>query len=370
MTTIVCSDCNLTLGKTDFSKSQLKKKATETRRCLSCAKIVDGNSNSSSNDNAKSNNTKSITQVLHNSCTIDVRNKQIIHETSPIDASDVGEMYFNSRLLCSNPSCDTFDTKEKPHKQCVKCKCATYCSQKCYKEHYPIHKLMCLPTNAFGSHDKNDIVKDTPAHRVKRFKENYSPLLTKLTFFFLWNGPDVRQEGAYSTTVLHIEVEDLPSSAKYPRLRIKNMHPVNVEKGLAYGKSMREGFHGFQKMAAHTSGLPDTLYVCAVLIITHRCPNAIKENRNAVTSILQPYYFSNKDVLSFNRSLGLDTTGSKSLGLEKIIQDNNGSVDQVWQAVKSRQHELINSFSVTINEMATSNAKDYKAAAKMKDAVN
>ena len=49
MTTIVCSDCTLALSKEDFSKSQLKKKATKTRRCLSCARIVDDNSNSNSN---------------------------------------------------------------------------------------------------------------------------------------------------------------------------------------------------------------------------------------------------------------------------------------------------------------------------------
>jgi len=56
MTTIVCSDCNQAKGKEDFSKSQLKKKTTEKRRCKSCAEKVDGNNNSNSNGNSNSNN--------------------------------------------------------------------------------------------------------------------------------------------------------------------------------------------------------------------------------------------------------------------------------------------------------------------------
>jgi hypothetical protein len=211
----VCSDCNLTLSKGDFSKSQFKKKkATENnRRCISCAKVVDSiasNNNAVSkavpkassskegkndNNNMKSNDDKTTTtndkddenETGSSSSSRSSSNKQ--QEKRPIlDASTIKKMYNERsvlRTICAYPPCGITETRTKPHKQCAKCKCAKYCSNECYKAHYPVHKLICKPpTRSLFT----ETTKGSPDQRLAQFLKAILPPTCNFSIIFFMEG--------------------------------------------------------------------------------------------------------------------------------------------------------------------------------------
>jgi hypothetical protein len=378
----VCSDCNLTLSKGDFSKSQFKKKkATENnRRCISCAKVVDSiasNNNAVSkavpkassskegkndNNNMKSNDDKTTTtndkddenETGSSSSSRSSSNKQ--QEKRPIlDASTIKKMYNERsvlRTICAYPPCGITETRTKPHKQCAKCKCAKYCSNECYKAHYPVHKLICKPPTRSLS---TETTKGSPDQRLAQFLKQYSPLLATLASYSLWRGTDAKKHGLYSTHVLYILVDDLPSSVKSPRLYIKYAALMKVED---IDEDKQGYFYTSQKDAPIQSCLYDSFDFCACVLMEYEGPDTI-EGLVPVASTMQAFNLGGDLGKNLKKTLGFCTEDGY------FDLDNKIDNDIYDWILKLYLQEEIDTITNTINEMANGNAKDLKAASKL-----
>ena len=124
---------------------------------------------------------------------------------------------------------------------------------------------------------------------------------------------------------------------------------------------LEETFHTSQKDASILSGMSGNFHFCACALMDFKWPNTVK---GPVLSKLLPFTISDfgkdlKGSLGFCKEDGSFDLYSK-IANDKVFKDMYDS------ALLLKVQEGINKTKHTINEMVMGNAKDLKAASKMK----
>ncbi|MGK3744378.1 MAG: hypothetical protein ACI8RD_000375 [Bacillariaceae sp.] len=148
---------------------------------------------------------------------------------------------------CDGPGCGKEQSKQNKFKKCSRCWGRKYCSKECQaKDWKGRHKLQCRVnkmTDTGGEMVKvEDGINDDILERIEYFKEKYGRLLQIAALNVLLIGPNGTNPNQTLYNKTHVPIlilEDLPSSAKYPRLSIQTAVTIPIAMlGETYRKSI------------------------------------------------------------------------------------------------------------------------------------
>ena len=137
-----------------------------------------------------------------------------------VTAEVIDTIYRNSaggNFRCD--SCNKLEVIDETFSECARCGVVQYCSKECQKAHYKVHKADCKRSSK--ETDINETVK--LQKRLERFKNFYGPMVHIVVSrrCELFNMEMNRGNAPFPTThAVIVHLEDLPESAKKPRLRL------------------------------------------------------------------------------------------------------------------------------------------------------